>query len=138
MPKTPCPPTSPSLLPAARSPLKLKVRNNRKVGQARSTQGKGVPLPQVRRANLRPECNLRLKVPRKPRLNLTRTNNKRSGTMSAPDDSYRTAPTWELIDDLLDNRPEVFKRAKTELLVRLKNTKKEKLIELAEMEETNK
>jgi hypothetical protein len=58
--------------------------------------------------------------------------------MSAPDDSYRTAPTWELIDDLLDNRPEVYKRAKTELLVRLKNTKKEKLIELAEMEETNK
>jgi hypothetical protein len=26
--------------------------------------------------------------------------------MSAPDDSYRTAPTSELIDDLLDNRPE--------------------------------
>jgi hypothetical protein len=24
--------------------------------------------------------------------------------MSAPDDSYRTAPTSELIDDLLDNR----------------------------------
>jgi hypothetical protein len=32
--------------------------------------------------------------------------------MSAPDDSYRTAPTWQLIDDLLDNRPEVYKRAK--------------------------
>jgi hypothetical protein len=29
--------------------------------------------------------------------------------MSAPDDSYRTAPTWGLIDDLLDNRPEVYK-----------------------------
>jgi len=26
--------------------------------------------------------------------------------MSAPDDSYRTTPTWELIDDLLDNRPD--------------------------------
>ena len=58
--------------------------------------------------------------------------------MSAPDDSYRTAPTSKLIDDLLDNRPEVYKRAKTELLVRLKNTKKEKLIELAEMEAANK
>jgi hypothetical protein len=23
--------------------------------------------------------------------------------MSAPDDSYRTAPTWELIDDLLQS-----------------------------------
>ena len=56
--------------------------------------------------------------------------------MSAPDDSYQTAPTSELIDDLLDNRPEVYERAKTELLVRLKNTKKEKLIELVNMEET--
>ena len=56
--------------------------------------------------------------------------------MSAPDDSYRTAPTWELIDDLLDNRPEGYERAKTELLVRLKNTKKEKLIELVNMEVT--
>ena len=54
--------------------------------------------------------------------------------MSAPDDSYRTAPTWELIDDLPDNRPEVYEMAKSELLVRLKNTKKEKLIELVEME----
>jgi hypothetical protein len=45
--------------------------------------------------------------------------------MSAPDDSYRTAPTWELIDDLLDNRPEVYKRAKMELLTRLANTKKD-------------
>jgi hypothetical protein len=41
--------------------------------------------------------------------------------MSAPDDSYRTAPTKELIDDLLDNRPAVFRRAKTELLARLAN-----------------
>jgi hypothetical protein len=54
--------------------------------------------------------------------------------MSAPDDSYRTAPTWELIDDLLDNRPEVYKRAKMELLTRLANTKKEHLIELVAME----
>jgi hypothetical protein len=37
---------------------------------------------------------------------------------------------------LLDNRPEVYERAKTELLVRLKNTKKEKLIELVNMEVT--
>jgi hypothetical protein len=58
--------------------------------------------------------------------------------MSAPDDSYRTTPTWQLIDDLLDNRPEVYEAAKTELLVRLKNTKKEKLIEFAEMEAANK
>jgi hypothetical protein len=42
--------------------------------------------------------------------------------MSAPDDSYRTAPTWELIDDLLDNRREVYEMAKTELLVRLKKS----------------
>jgi hypothetical protein len=47
------------------------------------------------------------------------------------------APTWELIDDLPDNRLKVYKRAKMELLVRLKNTKK-KLIELAEMEAANK
>ena len=46
------------------------------------------------------------------------------------------APTWELIDDLLDNRLKVYKRAKMELLVRLKNTKKEKLID--EMEAANK
>ena len=58
--------------------------------------------------------------------------------MSAPDDCYQTAPTSELIDDLLDNRPEVYQRAKKELLVRLKNTKKERLIELAEMEAANK
>ena len=32
--------------------------------------------------------------------------------MSAPDDNYRAAPTKELIDDLLDNRPEVYQRAK--------------------------
>jgi hypothetical protein len=44
--------------------------------------------------------------------------------MSAPDDSYRTAPTGELIDDLLDNRPEVYQKAKMELLARLANTKK--------------
>jgi hypothetical protein len=54
--------------------------------------------------------------------------------MSAPDDSYRTAPTRELIDDLLDNRPEVYKRAKMELLTRLANTKKEHLTELIAME----
>ena len=54
--------------------------------------------------------------------------------MSAPDDSYRTAPTKELIDDLLDNRPEVYQSAKAELLVRLANTKKERLIELVAME----
>ena len=54
--------------------------------------------------------------------------------MSATDDSYRTAPTNELIDDLLDNRPEVYQRAKTELLARLANTKKEHLIELVAME----
>jgi len=58
--------------------------------------------------------------------------------MSAPDDSYQTAPTCELIDDLLDNRPEVYEMAKTELLVRLKNAKKEKLIELIGMEAANK
>jgi hypothetical protein len=45
--------------------------------------------------------------------------------MSAPDDSYRTAPTSELIDDLLDNRPEVYQKAKEELLARLTNTKNE-------------
>ena len=56
--------------------------------------------------------------------------------MSAPDDSYRTTPTWELIDDLLDNRPEVYKRAKMELLARLANTKKEHLIELVAMEQS--
>jgi len=44
--------------------------------------------------------------------------------MSAPDDSYCTAPTKDLIDDLLDNRPEVYQKAKTELLARLANTKK--------------
>ena len=55
--------------------------------------------------------------------------------MSAPDDSYRTAPTKELIDDLLDNRPKVYQRAKDELLARLANTKKERLIELVAMEE---
>ena len=54
--------------------------------------------------------------------------------MSAPDDNYRTAPTRELIDDLLDNRPEVYQRAKMELLARLANTKKEYLIELVAME----
>ncbi|MGB7713701.1 MAG: hypothetical protein WA592_18455 [Pseudolabrys sp.] len=55
--------------------------------------------------------------------------------MSAPDDNYRTAPTKELIDDLLDNRPKVYQRAKDELLARLANTKKERLIELVAMEE---
>jgi hypothetical protein len=40
----------------------------------------------------------------------------------------------ELINDLLDNRPEVYRRAKEELLTRLANTKKEHLIELVEME----
>ncbi len=55
--------------------------------------------------------------------------------MSAPDDSYRTAPTRELIDDLLDNRPKVYQRAKDELLARLANTKKERLIDLVAMEE---
>jgi hypothetical protein len=55
--------------------------------------------------------------------------------MSAPDDNYRTAPTKELIDDLLDNRPKVYQRAKDELLSRLANTKKERLIELVAMEE---
>jgi hypothetical protein len=55
--------------------------------------------------------------------------------MSAPDDNYRTAPTKELIDDLLDNRPKVYQRAKDELLARLVNTKKERLIELVAMEE---
>jgi hypothetical protein len=54
--------------------------------------------------------------------------------MSAPDDSYRTAPTSELIDDLLDNRPGVFEKAKEELLARIANTKKEHLIELVAME----
>ena len=44
--------------------------------------------------------------------------------MSATDDSYRTAPTRELIDDLLDNRPEVHQKAKQELLTRLANKKK--------------
>jgi hypothetical protein len=43
-------------------------------------------------------------------------------------------PTRELINDLLDNRPEVYRRAKEELLTRLANTKKEHLIELVEME----
>ena len=55
--------------------------------------------------------------------------------MSAPDDNYRTAPTKELIDDLVDNRPKVYQRAKDELLARLANTKKERLIELVAMEE---
>ena len=55
--------------------------------------------------------------------------------MSAPDDNYRAAPTKELIDDLLDNRPKVYQRAKDELLARLANTKKERLIELVAMEE---
>jgi len=54
--------------------------------------------------------------------------------MSAPDDSYRTASTSELIDDLLDNRPEVYQKAKNELLARLANTKKEHVIELVAME----
>jgi hypothetical protein len=54
--------------------------------------------------------------------------------MSAPDDSYQTAPTWELIDDLLDNRPKIYQSAKMELLARLANTKKEHLIELVAME----
>ena len=54
--------------------------------------------------------------------------------MSAPEDNYRTAPTWELIDDLLDNRPEVYQKAKNELLVRLANTKKEHVIEMVAME----
>jgi hypothetical protein len=54
--------------------------------------------------------------------------------MSAPDDSYRTAPTSELIDDLLDNRPEVYQKAKEELLARLTNKKKEHLVELVAME----
>src|SRR5215471_5356075 len=74
MPKTPRPPTSPSLLPAARSLLKLRGRNNRKVGQARSTRAKGAPRLQVRRAKARPECKLPLKVLQRPRLNLTRIN----------------------------------------------------------------
>ena len=43
----------------------------------------------------------------------------------------------KLIDDLLDNRPEVYQRAKKELLGRLGNTKKERLIELVEMEADN-
>jgi hypothetical protein len=46
------------------------------------------------------------------------------GTMSALGDSSRTAPTWELIDDLLDNRPKIYQSAKMELLARLANTKK--------------
>ena len=54
--------------------------------------------------------------------------------MSAPEDSYRTAPTRELIDDLLGNRPAAYRRAKRELLARLANTKKERLIELVAME----
>jgi hypothetical protein len=54
--------------------------------------------------------------------------------MAATDDSYRTAPTRELIDDLLDNRPEGYQKAKQELLTRLANTKKEHLIELVAME----
>jgi hypothetical protein len=54
--------------------------------------------------------------------------------MSASDDSYRTAPTRDLIDDLLDNRREVYQKAKQELLTRLANTKKEHLIELVAME----
>jgi hypothetical protein len=54
--------------------------------------------------------------------------------MSASDDSYRTAPTRDLIDDLLDNRPEVYQKAKQELLTRLANTKKEHLIELVALE----
>ena len=55
--------------------------------------------------------------------------------MSAPDDSYRTAPTKELIDDLLDNRPKVYQRAKDELLARSQTRKKkERLIELVAME----
>jgi hypothetical protein len=35
---------------------------------------------------------------------------------------------------LLDNRPEVYQSAKTELLARLANTKKEHLIELVALE----
>ena len=54
--------------------------------------------------------------------------------MSASDDSFRTAPTRELIDDLLDNRPKIYESAKMELLARLANTKKEQLIELVAME----
>jgi hypothetical protein len=54
--------------------------------------------------------------------------------MSAPGDSSRTAPTWELIDDLLDNRPKIYQTAKMVLLARLTNTKKEHLIELVAME----
>jgi hypothetical protein len=54
--------------------------------------------------------------------------------MSAPGDSSQTAPTWELIDDLLDNRPKIYESAKMELLARLANTKEEHLIELVEME----
>ena len=56
------------------------------------------------------------------------------GTMSALSDSSRTAPTWELIDDLLDNRPKIYQSAKMALLARLANTKKEHLIELVAME----
>ena len=54
--------------------------------------------------------------------------------MSATDDSFRTALTSELIDDLLDNRPEVYQSAKTELLARLAKAKKEHLVELVVME----
>ena len=55
--------------------------------------------------------------------------------MSAPDDSYCTAPTKDLIDDLLDQSARVvYQKAKTELLARLANTKKERLIELVAME----
>jgi hypothetical protein len=49
--------------------------------------------------------------------------NPRSWDYVGPDDSFRTAPTRELIDDLLDNRPDVYKRAKMELLARLANRK---------------
>src|SRR5262249_54938757 len=70
MPKTPCPLTSLSIVLAGRSLLKLKVRSNRRVGQAQPTQAKGVRQLQVRRDNPRLECNLLLKALQRPRLNL--------------------------------------------------------------------
>ncbi len=55
--------------------------------------------------------------------------------MSAPGDNYGNMPTWHLIDDLLDNRAEVYQKAKKELLARRTHKKVESLRELVSMEE---
>jgi hypothetical protein len=52
----------------------------------------------------------------------------------ADDELAKIMPTWDLIDDLLSDRPLVCEKAKWELLARLESTSKEHIIELVAIE----